>query len=194
MTPYTEDDPVAPLGVYGRSKAAGERAVQAYAGYAAYPVILRTAWLYSPFGRNFVRTMLNAGASRPRLTVVDDQIGNPTAAGDIAAAIFQGVDTIRARPPAALAGTYIPVGEWGVSWCGFAREIFRQASAYGYGPVPEVQAIPSRDWPTRAPRPSDSRIACGRFAETLAWTAPVWPDSRAGVLGELLSPAAPRRA
>jgi dTDP-4-dehydrorhamnose reductase len=187
LAPYREDDPVAPLGVYGRSKAAGERAVQAH---ATDPVILRTAWVYSPFGQNFVRTMLNAGASRPRLTVVDDQVGNPTAAGDIAAAVLRVVETLRARSPAALAGTYHLAGEGDVSWCGFAREIFRQAGAHGYAPVPEVQAIPSRDWPTRAPRPSDSRLDCARFAQTFAWTPPAWPTSLASILAELLAPSA----
>lgn len=133
--------------------------------------------------------MLNAGASRARLTVVDDQVGNPTAAGDIAAAILRVVESLSGRTPAALAGTYNLAGAGDVGWCGFAREIFRRARANGYTPVPEVQAIPSRNWPKARPAPERFPARLRPFRGDVRLDGPSLADQPRGVLAELLSPA-----
>ena len=184
---YTPDDPVQPLGVYGRSKEAGERAVRAACDDH---LILRTAWVYSPFGHNFVRTMLRVGAERDELTVVDDQIGTPTAAHAIARALLvAGAALIRGSDPA-LRGTYhFAGGGGGVSWCGFAREIFRQARQRGFAHPPAVTAIPSHQWPTKAPRPANSRLDSGSFERAFGVAPTPWPDDLATVLDDLLGPA-----
>lgn len=182
--PYVERDPVKPVGVYGRSKEAGERQIR-----AIHPrhVILRTAWVFSPFGRNFVKTMLRVGAERDRLQVVADQIGNPTAAHDLAGASLQIAGHL-ARHGDAPVGTYHYAGRGDTSWHGFAGEIFRQASAYSGRPAPAVDAIPSSDWPTRAPRPADTRLDCTALTQAFGLTPPAWPDSLAPVLRALYAP------
>ena len=183
---YGEVDPVAPLGVYGRSKEAGERAVR-----AACPahIILRTAWVYSPFGKNFVRTMLNVGRNHDRLSVVDDQVGNPTSAGDIAQAIL--AIAVKLRQDDKDYGTYHFAGHGATSWCGFAREIFRQANAMTGRPSPEVVAIPSSQWPTKASRPANSQLDCTRIRETFGIHPPGWPESLNTVLRDLLTSELP---
>src|SRR5207237_6952913 len=123
--PYREDDPVNPLGAYGRSKAAGDRAVRAA---LAEHVILRTAWVYSAHGHNFVRTMLRLASERPVLRVVADQIGSPTSAADIAAAIGTIVQQIAGGK--AGWGTYHFAGAGAVTWHGFAAAILELASPW----------------------------------------------------------------
>jgi dTDP-4-dehydrorhamnose reductase len=179
---YTPSDPVRPLGVYGRSKEAGERAVR-----AAGPnhLILRTAWVYSPFGHNFVRTMLRVGAERDELTVVDDQIGNPTAAHAIAEALLTASSAMTRSPDPALRGTFHFTGRGSVSWCGFARAIFRQAQAEGCSAAPTVTAITSDQWPTRAPRPGNSRLDSSAFQVAFGYEAKPWPEDLATVLAQL---------
>jgi len=180
---YTPAAPVSPLGVYGRSKEAGERAVREA---CADHVILRTAWVYSSFGHNFVRTMLRVGAERDTLTVVDDQIGNPTAAHAIAAALLGAAERLLTSPAQAARGTYHFAGAGGVSWCGFAREIFRQARAQGYAGNPRVDAIASSQWPTKAPRPANSQLDTTAFETAFGVAARPWPDDLTPVLTELL--------
>ena len=175
-----------PLGVYGRSKAAGEHAVREACDDH---LILRTAWVYSPFGQNFVRTMLRVGADRDVLTVVDDQVGNPTAAHAIAEALLAAAVELARRDAPALRGTYHFAGVGGVSWCGFAREIFRQARSRGYAGQPRVDAIPSRAWPTKAPRPATSQLDSAAFAEAFGVAARPWSEDLATVLDDLLAPA-----
>jgi len=181
--PYTEADPVAPLGVYGRSKEAGERAVRA--ALDAH-VILRTAWVHSAHGHNFVKTMLRAGAQRPRLTVVDDQHGNPTAAPDLAAACVTVARRLLDAPGPEAFGTFHLAGSGATTWCGFARAIFAEARDLAGGPCPEVVAITSDQWPTRAPRPADARLDCGRIARVQGVALPPWRDSLRSVLADLL--------
>jgi dTDP-4-dehydrorhamnose reductase len=180
-TPWVEDDPIAPLGVYGASKAAGEAAVR-----SALPahVILRTAWVYGVHGANFVKTMLRVGKTRDRLTVVDDQHGCPTHAGDLAEAIL----TISRRMvdgtmPADGWGTFHCSGQGATTWCGFAREIFRRA-APRLARVPEVAAIPTSDYPTPAKRPANSVLDCERLARVHGIRLRPWPEALAEVLAE----------
>lgn len=182
--PVTEAMPPSPINVYGASKLAGEQAVA-----AANPrhLILRTAWVYSPFGSNFVKTMLRLAADRDHIRVVDDQRGNPTSAFDIAAAILQIARAWRAGADAAC-GTYHFAGSGEASWCDFARAIFEVSRTMG-GPAAEVVPIGSADYPTRAARPRDSRLDCTRFSRAFGHTAPPWPESLAPVMQRLLADA-----
>jgi len=179
--PYTEDDPVAPLGVYGASKEAGEQAVR-----TANPnhLILRTAWVYAAHGRNFVRTMLRVGAERDQLKVVDDQHGTPTAAADIAAAI--GHLLIRIERGQADWGTYHLTARGSASWYDFARAIFERA-APTTGRRPAIRPIPTSDYPTPAKRPANSVLDCARIDRV--WSPPrrPWQDGMAEVVDRLVA-------
>jgi dTDP-4-dehydrorhamnose reductase len=181
--PWTEADETGPRSVYGRSKLAGEEAVR-----AALPdhVILRTAWVYSPFGRNFVKTMLALAETRDSLTVVGDQVGNPTSALDIADGILAVIEGWRADPARGLGATYHLAGAGETSWADFAREIFALSRARG-GPFAEVTDIATVDWPAKAPRPLNSRLSSDLFAQTFGYRAPDWRQSLAGVVERLLA-------
>ena len=146
--PFPPDHPTGPLGAYGRSKLAGEKAVRAAGGTHA---IFRTSWVVSAHGHNFIKTMLRLGGERDRLTIVADQIGGPTCAADIADTCFSAARQLLADP--GKSGTYHLSGGPDVSWADFAREIFRQA-----GLQCEVADIPTSDYPTPATRPLNSRL------------------------------------
>lgn len=175
-TPYVETDPVSPQGVYGASKLAGEQAVLASGAQAA---ILRTSWVYAAEGKNFVRTMLTVGATRDRLTVVADQRGCPTTAADLAAAILAIADRISAtgwRP--GYAGVFHAAGTGETTWHGLASATFEEAARHG-AKVPEVAPIATADWPTKAKRPADSRLDCGKLEAVFGVRLPPWRDSLA---------------
>jgi dTDP-4-dehydrorhamnose reductase len=174
--PYLEDDETGPLGVYGQSKLAGEVAVRAA---HPSPLILRTSWVYSPFGNNFVKTMLRAGRDRPLLSVVDDQAGNPTSALDIADAI------LRIAPGLSVGGTYHLCGSGDATWCGFARGIFAVSAAKG-GPNPQVKAITTADYPTPARRPANSRMSMAGFSARFGFTLRPWQEAVAETVERLL--------
>lgn len=160
--PYVEDDPANPQGVYGRSKLAGEVAVAAANPRA---LILRTAWVFAPYGGNFVRTMLRLAAERDRLRVVDDQVGCPTYAPHIAAAILSICGRIADGGwREAYAGVTHLAGPNAVSWCAFARKIVAGSAARGGRSVP-VDAIATADYPTAAKRPANSRLDATRLAK-----------------------------
>jgi len=160
-SPYVETDPVAPLGVYGQSKLAGEHAV---AATNKQHIILRTSWVYASFGNNFVRTMLRLSRQRNKLSVVDDQIGCPTFAPDLAFAIFEIARKALSNDwDENLAGITHICGSGEVSWCTFARKIM-QISQLKCGHSVEVEAIRSADYPTTAARPVNSRLCCDRLA------------------------------
>lgn len=178
---YVETDPTGPIGVYGASKLAGELAVAAAGPRHA---ILRTAWVYSPFGNNFLRTMLRVAASRDELTVVADQHGNPTSALDIADAILHiAPQMVSGRSD--VFGIFHLAGSGTTNWAGFARRIFAASSALG-GPSARVKDIPAADYPTKARRPANSRLSSAKFADTFGWTAPDWRDSTDAVVKRLL--------
>ncbi|MGA2996074.1 dTDP-4-dehydrorhamnose reductase [Bradyrhizobium sp.] len=161
--PYIETDPVGPLGVYGESKLAGERAV---ATANERHIILRTSWVYAPFGNNFVRTMLRLSRERDKLSVVDDQVGCPTSAPDLAFAILEIARKALSNGwNEKMAGTTHICGPDEVSWCAFARKIM-DVSRLKCGHSVEVEAIRSADHPTRAARPANSRLCCDRLATT----------------------------
>lgn len=179
---YREDDPVAPLGVYGASKEAGERAVR-----AALPqhVIVRTAWVYSAHGRNFVTTMLRLAGERPVLRVVADQCGSPTSAADLAAALS--AIAVRLAAGNAAWGTYHFANAGRVSWHGFAEAIFELAASWR-GPPPRVEAIATADYPTPARRPKNSLLDCRRIRRTFGVAPRPWRAALAEVVGELRDP------
>jgi dTDP-4-dehydrorhamnose reductase len=177
--PYAEDDPTNPTGVYGASKLAGEQAVLASGARA---VVLRTAWVYAPRGRNFVLTMLNAARKTDRLRVVADQRGSPTAAADLAAAILaiaDGWDDARC-------GLYHAAGSGETTWHGLACAVFERAARHGLR-RPQVEAITTADWPTPARRPPDSRLDCSRLARAWGVVLPHWEESVARTVDAALA-------
>ena len=171
--PYCEDDPTEPKTVYGRSKLAGEDAV---AKANRDHVILRTAWVYGPYGSNFVKTMLRLAKDRDVVRVVADQFGTPTYAPDIATGIDAVVGRIVAAPgSSAWRGTFHMVAGGETSWAGFATAIFEESSRCG-GPTAKVEEIASADYPTPARRPSNSRLATDKFHLTFSHALPPWRD------------------
>ncbi len=172
-----EDESSAPLSAYGRSKLAGERDVTAAGGKH---VILRTSWVHSGHGTNFVRTMLRAAAARQRLTVVDDQRGGPTAAADIARTL---VAIARAFAQGrGTSGIFHYTGAPATSWCGFAREIFAQAD---WLTPPEIVPIRTADWPTPAARPAHAVLDCTKIRATFGIAQPDWRASLRPIVAEL---------
>ena len=161
--PYKETDPVCPLNIYGRSKEEGERSVKET---CRKHLLLRTSWIYSPTGTNFVRTMLRLGAQRSELGVVNDQIGCPTAAADVAEAILAILAVIE-RPQFTEWGTYHYAGADAVTWYGFARIIFARTKALGK-PVPKLFPITTADYPTPARRPPYSVLSTEKLSHTFA--------------------------
>jgi dTDP-4-dehydrorhamnose reductase len=172
---WRPDDRPAPLGAYGRSKLAGEEGVRGAGGPHA---ILRTSWVFSAHGANFVRTMLRLGAERERLSIVADQVGGPTPAADIAAACVAIAAALGEAP--GRTGTYHFAGAPDVSWAGFARAIFAAA-----GLAVAVEEIPSGGYPTPAPRPLNSRLDCAATEAAFGLPRPDWRAALAGVLAEL---------
>ncbi len=177
---YDEEDPISPVGVYGASKAAGELAVRT--GNPRH-IILRTSWVFSAHGANFVKTMLRLAADRPRLRVVDDQNGCPTSAHDIAAVLAKIALRLIADPKAP-AGTYHFSNAEPVTWCGFAREIFRQAETLGF-PTADVEAITTAEYPTPARRPANSILGATKIERDYAVRLRPWREALAEVLSEL---------
>ena len=173
--PWVETDPVAPQNAYGRTKLAGEEGVRAAGGPHA---ILRTSWVVSAHGANFVKTMLRLGAERDRLTIVADQVGGPTPAADIAQACLEIAGQLIADP--GKSGTYHFSGGPDVSWADFAREIFAQA-----GLSPEVADIPTTDFPTPAKRPLNSRLDNGALTATFGIARPDWRAGLKDILADI---------
>lgn len=168
--PYVECDRAAPANAYGESKWAGEEAVRA--AHERH-VILRTAWVYGPDGTNFVKTMLTLGAVRDELRVVDDTIGSPTSARDIADAILDIAEHLRRAPKSNVWGTYHITAGGSTTWHGFANEIFRHARASG-ARTPRLVAIPSSAYPTPARRPAHSVLANTKIAAAFGIRLPNW--------------------
>lgn len=170
--PRAPDAPTGPLQVYGASKLAGEEAIRAASGPHA---ILRTSWVFSPWGQNFALTMLRLGATRDALNVVDDQVGGPTPASAIAAACATIARVLQKAPQKT--GTYHFSGQGDVSWAGFARAIFQ-----GAGLDVALTPIPTSAYPTPATRPLNSRLDCQSLRDAFAIARPDWRDGLAEVL------------
>lgn len=178
--PYGEDDPIAPLGVYGASKLAGELAVRSGNPRS---VVLRTAWVLSIHRANFLKTMLRLAGDRPALRVVGDQVGCPTSARDIAATL----KTIALRmisDPEAPTGVYHFVNAGETSWAGLASEIMRLSAAEG-GPTATVEAITTADYPTPARRPSNSRLSMAALTRDYGVAPRTWQAAVAEIVTAL---------
>ncbi len=179
---YVEADPIAPLGVYGRTKAAGEAAVRA-AGERH--LILRTSWVYGIHGANFLKTMLRLARERDRLTIVADQRGCPTATRDIAEGILAAAQAACAGT--ARWGTYHLAGTGVTTWHGFASAIVAHAAAHT-GRTPEMAPITTADYPTPAKRPANSELDSSQFERAFRFRAAPWQDRVAEVVDTLLAP------
>ncbi|MFJ1337047.1 dTDP-4-dehydrorhamnose reductase [Pseudomonas caricapapayae] len=171
-SPYNEDDVPNPLGVYGRSKLAGERAIAAVGGQH---LILRTSWVYSQHGRNFLLTMQRLLQEKPELNIVADQIGAPTWAGTIALSTRALIDRWQAGQAGAW-GTYHLTAQGETSWFGFAQAIAEQLKAQGL-PCARLIPIPSSDYPTPARRPLNSRLNCSRLLREWQVSQPHWQQA-----------------
>jgi dTDP-4-dehydrorhamnose reductase len=181
--PYSEDDPTGPLNAYGRSKLEGERNVVAS---CEQHVILRTSWIYSPFGHNFVKTMLRLAQTKPEIGVVSDQIGNPTYALHLADAILKIARRVVSKSESrGLAGTYNAAGLGDTTWCGFAEEIFRCSRALG-GPDARLNPIATADYQTPARRPANSRLDCTKLEQVFGITIPSWREGTRDCVERLL--------
>lgn len=181
---YRESDPVSPLGVYGRSKAAGEKIIR---DTLSRHIIIRTAWLYGFNGNNFVKTMLRLGKTKPTMRVVDDQFGCPTFAGDLASAVSQIIGYIRSKQPDAW-GTYHFCNGGSASWYAFAKEIFKIADRSGSYKMKcsNLEPIPSSEYPTPVRRPPNSVMSCHLIQKTFNIQIPHWKTTLANVLPELI--------
>lgn len=179
--PYTENDPVAPLSVYGQSKAAGETAVR---DSLDRHLIIRTAWLYGNHGNNFVKTMLRLGQTKREIQVVSDQVGCPTYAADLAAALLTLAERL-SRPADILWGTYHLCGAGEVSWYVFAQHILQAGHRLGLVPAVAVTPISTPEYPTPAPRPAYSALACRKIDTNFGIACPPWEISLEKVLQRL---------
>lgn len=183
--PYTEADLPSPLGVYGRSKEEGERAV-----LAANPrsIILRTAWVCSATGGNFLKTMLRLANEREELRVVADQHGAPTFAADLADAVFAMAPRLLAAPPGDDAfGLFHLSGAPHTTWHGFTAEILAQATTRGHR-QPRLTPIATSDYPTKAARPADGRLDCAKITRVHGIAPADWRASLSRCLDELIGP------
>ncbi len=178
--PYREEDPVGPLGVYGASKEGGEQAVRTACPRHA---IVRTAWVVSPHRANFLRTMLRLAGDRDELRVVADQVGCPTFAADLAAALAR-VTLRLAADPDAPTGTYHFVNDGEASWAEFAAAIFAESAARG-GPSARVVPITTAEYPTPARRPANSRLATDKIGRDHGIVPAGWPDALGRAMTEI---------
>ena len=188
---YVETDAPNPLNVYGRTKLAGDEAIQAVGGDF---LILRTSWVYGARGSNFLLTMLRLARERSELRIVDDQIGAPTSSECIAQATAGILAQLLAPAGGGLdgrSGIYNLTSTGETSWCGFAKALLTQSAAtFGFS-VPSLVPIRTSDYPRPARRPANSRLSCQRLAETFGINMPSWEDALSLVLETLAEGASP---
>lgn len=173
LEPYVESDETGPTGVYGSSKLAGEQAVLSSGADAA---VVRTAWVYSPFGANFVKTMLRLAETRGALGVVGDQWGNPTSALDLADAVIAIAQNMKAGDNPDHRGLFHASGTGDASWAHFAEAVFAASKSNG-GPTAAVTHVTTADYPTPARRPANSRLNCRKLFDQHGVRMPEWRDS-----------------
>ena len=186
--PWVEDDATDPLSVYGASKLAGEDAIRNAGGRY---LIFRTSWVYAPEGKNFVLTMLRLGRERDSLNVVDDQVGAPTTAAELARAthaITTGIVAGKFDAAAEWAGTYHMTCSGSVSWCGFARAIFERAPDLLGGKTPVVNPIATSAYPTPARRPHNSVLSNEKLNRTFGMRLAPWETALDEVLKAIPAP------
>jgi dTDP-4-dehydrorhamnose reductase len=179
--PSMESDPVGPIGVYGASKLGGEIAIKTSG--ARYQII-RTAWLVSAHGQNFVKTMLRLASEKERIGVVDNQLGSPTSAADLAQAIGA-VARQMLEAPAWESGILHFANSGSASWADFAAEIFQQSSARG-GPAAEVDRISDSQFPTAAARPKNSVLSVEKYTKLIGSAPRPWQQALSDILDELI--------
>lgn len=182
-TPFGEDDRPGPQTVYGATKLAGEVAV---AEENPCHVILRTAWVFSPFGSNFVRTMLRLAAERDEISVVSDQWGSPTSALDLASGVIAIARRLTAEGGPKSYGVFHLAGTGSTNWSGLAEAVMA-ASAGAGGPAACIRPVASSDYPTAARRPANSRLASEKVQRDYGVSLPPWPDAVAAVVGRCLA-------
>jgi len=170
--PYVEDDATEPATVFGRSKLEGEQAVR---DTNPKHIILRTSWIFSSTGRNFVKTMLTQAAEQDRVRVVADQAGSPTYAPHLVRTILELARRASNDEAEGSWGVYHAANQGSTTWHGFAEEVFRRSADLG-GPVADVEAISSSDYPTPAKRLSNSQLDCSKLKETFGLELPPWQD------------------
>ena len=180
--PYVESDPTGPTGVYGASKLAGEQAVLAVHGDNS--AVLRVAWVYSPFGANFVKTMLRLAGDGDEVSVVADQLGNPTSALDIADGILRVATNLVSDSYPTLRGIFHMTASGEASWADFAEAIFAISAEKG-GPTARVKWINTANYPTPATRPANSRLDCGLIAKVHGVALPEWRGPLDSVIARL---------
>lgn len=183
-SPYNEEDKIAPLSVYGRSKYEGEVAVVAANPHA---VVIRTAWVYSPFGHNFVRTMLRLAETQSTVRIVNDQRGTPTSASDLAVAVLEIVRQLRTDCFGEKSGIYHLAGQGETTWCDFAKAIFSSLARRGHR-VPQVQAITTEEYPTPARRPRNSCLDSSKAYRAFHVQLPAWQESIERCLDRIAAP------
>jgi dTDP-4-dehydrorhamnose reductase len=167
---YVEADSTGPINVYGLTKLDGEQRV---GKTCEQHLILRTAWVYSPWGTNFVKTMLRLASTRSNINVVEDQLGSPTYAPDLAKLILAIATRVASNQDARHWGTYHAAGHGEISWFGFAQEVFRHAAQNGL-PFANAAAIPASAYPTPARRPSNSRLDCNKLRQVFGLQLADW--------------------
>jgi len=170
-SPYTEEDAAVPLSIYGGSKLEGERAAR---DACPATVVLRTSWIYSPYGHNFLKAMLRLAQAKDHIRVVDDQRGAPTAANDLANAVLDILGQL--REGAESCGIYHVTAQGETTWYRFASAIFATWQRRGYR-VPQLEAITSAEFPTPARRPANSRLDCAKVERDFGIRLPAWQES-----------------
>lgn len=190
-TPYVESDPTGPLGVYGASKLAGERALLASGANA---LIFRTSWVYGATGRNFLRTIVKLARDREELRIVADQHGAPTWSRDLARMAAHVIAACGSHSDfedraSRFRGVYHAAGAGETTWAGFAKEGIRQLQQHEpSAKFATVTGIPAAEYPTPAARPANSRLNCGKLDATFAWKMMDWRESVRQVVAELATP------
>jgi dTDP-4-dehydrorhamnose reductase len=180
---YTEEDATNPLGVYGRSKLEGEAAVLKVCPTA---LVLRTSWIYSPYGHNFVKSMLRFAKTHEHVRVVDDQCGSPTAANDLALAILEILGRLGSEGFGSRAGIYHLTAQGETTWHGFACAIFAGLARRGGYPLTSVIAIKTAEYPTLARRPANSRLDCAKIERQFGIQLSPWQQSLDACLDRVL--------
>ncbi len=182
-TPYHEDDPVSPIGVYGKSKAEGENAVMARTGEH---IVIRTSWIYGKYGKNFVKTMLRLAMEKDTLHVVNDQYGCPTCAADLAEAVLMIADFLE-KQNGHEGGIYHYCGEGITTWYDFATSIFDIAAELGLAKVPKVVPVSTAQFPTAAKRPLFSALDCSGIEKSFGIGLRPWKQSLKRTIQEMVT-------